>query len=196
MAWHPKVPRDLQDAVSRLVDRNIDCVSQALMPIEPTSPAFALCLETSDVPEDVYPIAVSLGLEQDRERLVEAGSEWDAWYDVWHSVHYSYLELKLDDPSEEPEFALAARRVVDWLSRIGEVDFARWVLEEVAARLTRQPPPIPTTDDFVAYPSHQGEEIIQSLRWIAPAEIQRKLEEKRLLVDNPDELEGAPEYES
>lgn len=192
-AWHPEAPDSLQAELSVLVERNVESVVGALDGVDPSSPAFALCLETGDLPEEIYPIAVSLGVENDRKRLVESASPWEAWVEVWHSSNYTYLELETADPIDDPEFAQAGREVMFWLAEVGVLDFARWVLEEVAARLTREPPLQPVTDDFVAYPSHQGEEITRSLRWIAPTEIQEKLEAKRLLVDNPDQLQGAPE---
>ena len=191
--WHPQAPPELAPAVTALVEINAASVGRALQGVEVPSPAFALCLGTSEDPEDLYPYVVSLGLEADRESIGRSGSPWVVWVETWNPAHYSYSELKAEDPPLDPRLLTAAKELLPWLTEVDVLDYARWVLEETAAWLTRHPPVTPVTNDFVVFPSEQGEDLMPSLRWIAPPEVQVQLEEKQLLVDNFNNLEGAPE---
>jgi hypothetical protein len=74
------------------------------------------------------------------------------------------------------------------------LDYARWVLEEAAAEITRHPP-FTATPDFVAYPSLQGQELIETPRFVAPSDVQRSLERQALLVDDPEQLEGSSGFD-
>jgi hypothetical protein len=69
-------------------------------------------------------------------------------------------------------------------------DPASWLLEEAAAVLTRTPPLQPVTDDFVCWVLAEGTDLVESLKWIAPDDVQRKLAAKQLLPDEPRDLEG------
>jgi hypothetical protein len=195
--WHPEPPPDLRPALTALVARNVDCVLRALEGIVLESPAFAVCLELNDEPDDVddlYPYCVSIGQEAERKRLLDSLSPWEAWVEVWNSGGYALSELDVPDPRDDPEVGEAAGEVSNWLSQQGIHDGSLWVFEEVAFHMTRNPPHLPTTTDFVAFVSEQGEDVVRSLRWIVPPELQRQLETKRLLPDHPNELPGAPDY--
>ena len=170
-----------------VVERCRRCVAEALDGLELTSPAFALCLFRSDDPEELVPANIALGVEADRGRALENASISDAFDDVWNPTLYSYISLDdFADPSAEPEFAGARATILRWLRATRFADPARWVLEEMAAVLTRDPPVEPVTDDFVCWVFAQGLELAESLRWIAPADVLEKLAAKRLL-DDPDE---------
>jgi hypothetical protein len=191
--WHPQAPPQLAPAVAALVEINAASVCSALQGVDISSPAFALCLGTSENPEDLYPYVVSLGLDADRDAIGRRGSPWVVWVETWNPSNYTYSELEAEDPPQDPRVADVAEKLVPWLTEVDVLDYARWALEETAAWLTRNPPVTPVTDDFVAFPSEQGEDLMPSLRWIAPPVVQRQLEEKRLLLDDFNNLEGAPE---
>jgi hypothetical protein len=158
--------------------------------VEPASPAFALCLFPSDEPSELAPVNIALGLESDRERALGRGTWLDAFDDVWNPTRYAYISLdEFDDPHGEPGFDSAASALVAWLAQAGVGDPATWLLEELAAELTRTPPLAPVTDDFVCWVFAQGRELIESLEWILPTETRAKLAAKRLIVDDPDQLE-------
>ena len=172
------------------VDRCRRCVTEAVEGVEPTSPAFALCLFPSDEPSELAPVNIALGLEGDRARALGRGTWLEAFDDVWNPTRYAYISLdEFDDPRGEPEFDAAASALVSWLGEAGVGDPATWLLEELAAELTRRPPLGPVTDDFVCWVFAQGRDLIASLKWILPDETQAKLAAKRLLVDDPDQLE-------
>lgn len=192
-SWHPEAPPRLATAVGTLVRLNVEAVRDALTRVESASPAFALCLWTSDDPDHLAPTDISLGLDSEREAMVAALSPSDAFDDVWNGTLYGHDSLALDDPTSR--FGDAATEVRDWLTRVDVADAGRWVLEETAAYLTRNPPPLPVTDDFVAYVFDQGVDLVAGLRWIVPPEKQDLLEQKRLLVDDPDTLPGSADYE-
>jgi hypothetical protein len=189
---HPQAPSSVKPAVAALVDRGRRCVSEALRGIELETPAFALCLFPSDDARGLAPDNIALGLESDRERAQGAESPFAVFDDVWNPTRYSYISLdEFADPVGEPRFDAASTDVLAWLDAERVGDPATWLLEELAAELTRVPPIEPVTDDFACWVFAQGDRLIDSLRWILPAETQAKLEGKGLLVDDPDELEGA-----
>jgi hypothetical protein len=196
MERHPTAPAALQGAVSVLVERCRRCVAQALEEV-PTlaAPAFALCLFS---PQESYPLApdnIALGLETDRERERANHTPFDALIEVWNPTNYEYMVLnEFDDPAGEPEFDAASAEVIEWADEARIPDPASWLLEELAAVLTRTPPIRPVTDDFVCWVFEQGRPLDESLRWIAPDDVQRKLAAKQLLVDDPTTLEGYVEY--
>jgi hypothetical protein len=193
--WHPEAPRDVRPALSALVARNVECVLRALDGIALESPAFAVCLELneSDELDDLYADYVSVGQEAERRRLLDSLSPWEAWVEVWNNGRYALSALDVPDPRDDPTVGEAASEVLRRLRQEGVLDPSLWVLEEVAAHLTRNPPQIATTTDFVAFVSEQGEDITRSLRWIAPPELQTQLKTKGLLPDDPNELPGAPD---
>jgi hypothetical protein len=180
---HPSAPAAEQPAAAVLVERCRRCVAEALDGIEPASPAFALCLFPSDDPDELAPVNIALGLETDRAKALEK-SPSEAFDDVWNPTRYSYISLdEFSDPSDEPEFEAASATVLGWLDEALVADPARWVLEETAAALTREPPLELVTDDFICWVFEQGHELTTSLKWIAPPELQEKLAAKGLLDD-------------
>ena len=188
---HPEAPTELRAALATTVDRCRRCVAEAVEGVEPASPAFALCLFSSDDPNELAPVGTALGLESDRERALSRGTWLDAFDDVWNPTRYTYISLdEFDDPRGEPDFDAASSALVSWLAKAGVRDPATWLLEELAAELTRMPPIAPATDDFVCWVFAQGRELIESLEWILPAETRAKLAAKHLIVDDPDQLEG------
>src|SRR5207248_2252177 len=120
--------------------------------VTPSSPAFALCLFAGQEEADLLPGNIALGLESDRERLVAGQAPWNAYVEVWNPTNYSYISLDdFDDPSAEPGFAAASSQLLEWAREISLVDPALWLLEEVAALLTRDPTVEPVTDDFACW---------------------------------------------
>jgi hypothetical protein len=192
---HPAAPAELHDVVERLVERNLLSVSRALATIEPDSPIFAICFRTGDDPEDVTTNEIYVGVERDRVRLLAERTPWEGLQEVWNPINYSYEASEVDDPSEEVDYQVATKRVVEWLDAQAMPMYSRWVLEETAARLSRNPPPLPYTDDFITYVYEHSEDVMPSLRWIAPPRVQRLLERKQLLVDDASRLAGAPRYD-
>lgn len=193
MARHPQPPTGLQGDLDLIIERNVACISEALR-VRVDAPAFALCLFASDEPE-LCAAYLALGLEPDREEIVAEGTPWEAAVEVWNGSNYTYDGLEVPDPRSEPDFLAAEERINEWLAADGVPEPSRWAMEEIAFRLTRNPPISPATDDFVAYAFEQGDELTASLRWIAPPETQDLLGRKRLLVDDFDSLPGAPDYE-
>jgi hypothetical protein len=191
--WHPEAPPQLQDALQVLITCNARCVIEAVSGLDIPAPAFAICVWPGEEPTELDPAEISLGLDTEREHLVSSLSPWAAWVEVWNPGGYRYTSIDFSDPSGDPAFRNAADQLLQWLEP-QVLNPARWVLEEVAAQLTRDPPAIPVTDDFVTYAFAQAEELTASLRWIAPPDLQRKLEQKNLLVDEPRNLGGAQGY--
>jgi hypothetical protein len=191
----PSRPPHLKDAASVVTDRNVGRVLRALRDVELPSPAFALCLLPSDESDDLVPTHLQIGVEEDRARVVGSLSPFEALHYVWSPAYLSYGPLEVEAPGSDAAFAEAAGRLLPWLAEHDDVlDPTVWLLEEVAAHLTRQRPPIPVTDDFLAYVPIEADDLLASLRWIAPPAVQTMLAQKGLLVDDPDQLEGAPDY--
>jgi hypothetical protein len=193
---HLSAPPELQAALRVLVERDRRCVAQALEEV-PTlaAPAFALCLFPDQEAKDLAPAGIALGLETDRERARAKHTAFDALIEVWNPTNYKFISLdEFDDPAGEPEFDAASARVIEWACDARVPDPASWLLEEVAAVLTRTPPLGPVTDDFVCWVFAEGRFLYESLRWIAPDHVQRKLAAKQLLVDDPNMLEGYVDY--
>jgi len=187
---HRGAPAQLPATVATLVDRCRRCVAEAIEGLEPASPAFALCLFPSDEPTELAPVNIALGLESDRERALARGTWLEAFDDVWNPTRYAYISLdEFADPHGEPEFDAAAAALGSWLADNGVGDPATWLLEELAAQLTRTPPITPVTEDFVCWVFAQGRDLLESLDWILPDETRAKLAAKRLIVDDPDQLE-------
>jgi hypothetical protein len=192
---HPTAPASRQASVATLVARCGRCVYEAVRGVELLSPAFALCLFPSDDANELAPVNIALGLETDRERGRSGATPFDAFDDVWNPTRYTYIALnEFDDPPGEPDFDAASSALVSWLSgeRVG--DPATWLLEELAAKLTRTPPVAPVTDDFVCWVFAQGDRLMESLNWILPEATRAKLAGKQLLVDDPDQLEGVERW--
>jgi hypothetical protein len=187
---HPTAPASRQAAVATLVARCGRCVSDAVRGVELPSPAFALCLFPSDDPEELAPVNIALGLETDRERALRGPTPFAVFDDFWNPTLYAYISLdEFDDPRGEPDFDAASSALVSWLSAERVGDPATWLLEELAATLTRTPPVAPVVDDFVCWVFAQGDRLMESLKWILPEETQAKLAAKQLLVDDPEQLE-------
>lgn len=188
---HPAAPADVHPAVAVLVERCGQCVSEALAPVGQAAPAFSLCLFPNQQAEPLAPDNVALGLEADRERERAARTPFDAFVEVWNPTNYAYISLdEFADPAGEPEWDRASATVVDWARTAGIGDPASWLLEEVAAVLTRTPPLEAVTDDFVCWVFAQGTDLVESLRWIAPEDVQRKLAAEGLLPGDPRDLDG------
>jgi hypothetical protein len=196
IARHPTAPEALRAAVSVLVDRCRQCVAQALEGITPAAPAFALCLFPNQKAYPLAPDNIALGLETDRERERAHRSPFNAFVEVWNPTNYEYISLdEFDDPYGEPEWDAASASVIEWAREARVGDPASWLLEEAAAVLTRTPPLQPVTDDFVCWVFAEGTDLVESLKWIAPDDVQRKLAAKQFLPDEPRDLEGYVHYD-
>jgi hypothetical protein len=193
MTWHRSSPPELQDHIQLIVDRNATVVAEAIAGLRVDEPAFALCLWASDEPE-LYAAYISLGLESDRTKFLSSSTPWEAAVEIWISDGtYTYDGIEVRDPRGETAFLEAEARVNEWLEAAEVEEPSRWLMEEVAYRLSREPPPIRLTADFVAFVHDRGgNELISSLRWVVPAEKQGLLEQQGLLVDDIESLPGAP----
>lgn len=188
---HPEATAEVEPAVRVLVERCRQCVAEALAGVTLAAPAFSLCLFPNQEAEPLAPDNVALGLETDRERERASRTEFDAFVEIWNPTNYAYISLdEFEDPAGEPEWDEATATVLDWAHVAGIGDPASWLLEEVAAVLTRKPPLDSFTDDFVCWVFAQGSDLVESLRWIAPEDVQRKLAAQGLLPADPRVLDG------
>lgn len=193
---HNAAPADVEPAVRVLVERCRQCVAEALADVSPQAPAFALCLFPNQETRPLSPDNIALGLETDRRRERATRTPFDAFIEVWNPTNYEYISLdEFDDPVGEREWDEASTTVLDWAQAAGVGDPARWLLEEVAAVLTRTPPLDAVTDDFVCWVFAQGTDLVESLRWIAPEDVQRMLAAQGLLPADPRDLDGYVDHD-
>ena len=120
-------------------------------------------------------------------------SPYRAFQTVWNANTYAIdLMSPVPDLRAEPDFLEAELKVVAFLAGRDVLDPARWILDRVARELTLTPPIGPVTDDFVAFVLDEefDEDLVSSLKAAAPPTVASALREKRLLPDDPTELEG------
>jgi hypothetical protein len=178
-----------------VVKRDVDAVRAALAGVTLAEPAFATCLHYSPDSADLLdPAAVYVGVESDRERALAAGRALEAFCSVWNPMEYTGAEVS-PEPSlrDDASFVALEERLVAALHHAGVDEPARFVLAQVARRLTESPAFEPVTEDHVTFVMDRefGDELLESLRGVAPPAVAARLRERGLLPDSVDDLTEA-----
>jgi hypothetical protein len=168
-----------------LIDRITDEIRRELATVNLPSPAYAVALDASD---GVYPVMVSIGLEEDRAQALSS-TPADVRFDV---VFDAYAFPIMKDLEEDPETAALVKAAQSSWQAPEQTDgmgIEGYVLAGVARRLTLEPPLSPVTEDFVAFVFFPGadELIYDHLVYSTPPEVLEQLRAKGVL---PSKLKG------
>ncbi len=163
-----------------IVERDVREVLDAVAGIQPVEPVFAVCI-TYTQGEDLEVPGLQIGLESDRARILRGDPGEFGWVSVWNPSAYATEDVQLANlSSQDPEFAAAQEVVLEALEGV-VLEPVRWVLSRVARELPAARMPFVVTDDFVTFvldASFHEADIIEQLRFVAPADVFARLRER------------------
>ena len=181
----------LEDVIRRVTAN----VQQRLAGLRTGGPVYAVALMLSD--EGLFDMILPAGCEQERRDAIASPlSEYDTFIRVWNAYEFALeapYEPCLDD---DAEFLVLARRAIDELGvdpreALSGEEPESYILNRVAAIVTREHPLASVTDDFVVYAwTESSEEWLENLRFSATPDAARLLRERHLLPDDLAELRG------
>jgi hypothetical protein len=180
-------------AAEELIERITEKLQQRLAHVLLPSPAYAVALEGD---AEIYPLAVSVGLEPLRVQALSSYPPVIAFAVVWTSDEWELRE-ELVNGDEIAALASAAKADLQTPEVTDGMGAEGYVLGKVARRITLSPPLSPVTDDFLAFVSFPGEAddlTLEHLHYAAPAHVATRLRAKGLLPDDMGTLSGAREW--
>jgi hypothetical protein len=165
-----------------VIDRAVENALQRLATVQLPSPAYAIALQAAD-PELLYAVEISVGLERDRQRILESASSEGAFYEVWNAWEFAAGGDAEPQLAADEEFLRAQDAVREQLRSQGHVEPGRHVLKLIARRLGAEPPISPVTPDFVAYAFDDrfDEGLVEDIRFSGSPDALALLERKGLL---------------
>ena len=179
----------LDDLVERISDRVRRHLARLTLP----APAYAVALVPA---EDLFPFAVCVGLDPDREKARASLPPVIAFSAIWQSGEFAIQDV-LDDDDEIDEHVTAVESQVQGSDVVDGMGSWSYILGKVARRITLEPPLAEVTDDFAAFFAFAGDIddlLLDSLRYSISPRVADLLRAKRLHPDDFEHLPGAREW--
>ena len=164
-------------ALRSVVRRDVELASECLKEVQAAAPLAAVCInftqdESMALPDLLFARADDFAREAE---------ELEDWMDLWSPNWYPEDDLVEPPVIDDEEFAEAEQVLAEALEPL-VLDPYRWVMLRVARELNANPPVALTEDGlFFVLNEDFGDDVIDELRFVAPAEKFERLRARGLI---------------